>query len=474
MPITSATSSLVTALGGGSGIDMAALAANLATAQFASRTDRLTARSELIDRQISAASTIKSQLLQLTSALGERMRTGDLSPQPQVANTAVASASLVSGATPTGSYALEVLALASSQTLTSPALAASSTVVGSGTLTLRFGTVAGSSFTEDTAHAPVAITVPSGATLAEVAAAINGSGAGVSAYVANGADGAHLMLKGKDGAANGFILEAVETQGEEGLASLAWSPSSGDLRLLGSAGDARFRLDGLAMSSATNTVTQPAPGFNLTLRATNVDAPTRITFGDPGGAIAGFMQDFVTALNEVATTLNAAVDPKSGDLARDSGARALRQSLTQLAGAVIMPSALGTAPRALADLGLATERTGAFRLDATRLAATLQRDPAGVAAMFTTGLYGVYAMLDGISRKSTSLANPGSLGGSITRLTSQQAKLKEDLATIAEKQETLRASLAQRFAVADVRVGASHSTLSFLQQQINAWNAPRN
>jgi flagellar hook-associated protein 2 len=475
MPTTSATSSLVTALGGGSGIDMAALAANLATAQFASRTDRLSARSELLDRQISAASTIKSQLQQLTSALGERMRTGDLSPQPQVANSSVASASLVTAATPSGSYSLEVLALASSQTLTSPALAASSTVTGSGTLTLRFGTVAATSFTEDTAHAPVAIAIPSGATLAEVAAAINGSGAGISAYVANGADGAHLMLKGKDGAANGFILEAVETPGEEGLANLAWNPAAGDAaRLLGTAGDARFKLDGLAMSSATNVVTQPAPGFNLTLRATNIGTPTRITFGDPGSAISGFMQDFVTALNEVATTLGAAVDPKSGDLARDPGARALRQSLTQLAGTVIMPSAAGTAPRTLADLGLATERNGAFRLDATRLAATLQRDPAGVAAMFTTGLYGVYATLDGISRKSTSLANPASLGGSITRLTSQQAKVKEDLATIADKQETLRASLAQRFAVADVRVGASHSTLSFLQQQIDAWNAPRN
>jgi flagellar hook-associated protein 2 len=94
--------------------------------------------------------------------------------------------------------------------------------------------------------------------------------------------------------------------------------------------------------------------------------------------------------------------------------------------------------------------------------------------MFTTGLYGVYATLDGISRKATSLANPGSLGGSITRLTAQQTQVKEDLATIAEKQEALRANLAKRFAVTDVRVGASHSTLSFLQQQIDAWNAPRN
>jgi flagellar hook-associated protein 2 len=186
------------------------------------------------------------------------------------------------------------------------------------------------------------------------------------------------------------------------------------------------------------------------------------------------MQDFTGALNEVASALNAATDPKGGDLARDPGARALRQTLGRLAGSVVMPDAPGDAPRTLADLGLATNRDGTFRLDPARLAATLQRDPEAVAAMFTTGLYGVYATIDGLSRRATSLTNPGSLGGSITRYTEQRAKAAEDLAKIAEKQEVLRASLVQRFAVTDARVGASKATLSFLQNQIDAWNAPRN
>lgn len=474
METTSATSSLVTALGGGSGIDMAALAANLATAQFAARTDRLTARSDLLERQISAAGELKSQLLQLSTALGDRMRSGDLSAQPQVANPAVASAVLAGASAPSGSYSLEVLALASAQTLTAPPLASAAAPVGSGTLTLRFGTIAGGNFTEDSATTPVSIAIPSGAPLTEIATAINSAGTGVSAYVAKTTDGARLVLKGEDGAANGFILEAVETPGEEGLAALAWNPASSDpARLLGSAADARFKLDGLEMTSPGNTVVQPGPGFSLTLRATNPGAATRITFADPAAAITGFMQDFTAALNEIATALNAAVNPQSGDLARDSGARGLRQSLTRLAGSIIMPGASGDAPRTLADLGLATERDGTFRLDPARLAATLQRDPDGAAALFTTGLYGVYATIEGLARKATSLANPASLGGSITRFTTQQGDVKDDLAAIAEQQAELRASLSRRFAVADSRVGAAKSTLSFLQAQIDAWNAPR-
>ena len=469
---TSATQSLITSLGAGSGVDMAALAANLAAAQFAPRSDRLTARSETLDRQISAASEIKSQLLQLSSAIGDRIRSGSLSPQPQVNNPAVANARLATGGTPSGTYALEVLALASSQTLASPAVAGGAAVVGAGSLTLRFGTIAGTAFSEDTAHAPVSVTIPSGATLADVAAAINGSGSGITAYVASAADGAHLMLKGKDGAANAFVLEAAETPGEEGLAALAWNPAAGTTgRLLGTAGDARFKLDGLETTSPTNTIVHPAPGFDLTLKAVNPGAPTQIAFADPTSSIAGFMADLTAALNEVAGLLNTAADAKSGDLARDPGARALRQGLAQLAGSAVMPNAVATAPRTLADLGLATERNGTFRLDTTRLGATMARDPAGVAAMFTTGIYGVFASIDGLTRRATALGNPGSLGGSIARYTAQAAQTKDDLATIVEKQEALRASLASRFAVSDRRVGAARSTLSFLQNQIDSWNS---
>ena len=163
-----ATQSLVTALGGGSGIDMTALATNLANAQFASRIDRLTSRSEKLDRQISAASDLKSMLFSLATSLGDRVREGDLSPQPQIANGAVARATLSGNGQPTGTYSLEVLSLAQGQTISGPAYAAPTDPTGSGTLTLRFGTVSGGAFTEDTGHAAVDITIASGASTASL------------------------------------------------------------------------------------------------------------------------------------------------------------------------------------------------------------------------------------------------------------------------------------------------------------------
>ena len=462
------TTSLVTALGGGSGIDMAALANNLATAQFEGRNARLTERSDKLNTQISTASNIKSMMLALDTSLGNLVRSGDLARTPSIANSSVASASLSGTSQPQGSYSLEVTQLAGGQSLASGAFAASTTTVGSGTLTLRFGTVSGSSFSEDTGHAAVNIDVASGATLADVAKAINAKKAGVTAYVANTASGAQLVLKGAEGAANGFVIEAAEASGDPGLSNLAWSPGAGSGTLLATAQDSAFKVDGLDYTGKSNTVTDAIPGVKLQLGGTNAGAPTTVSFNNPTDSISETMRDFTDALNELMTAVNAATG-LGGDLANDGGARALKRSLASLAGTVVMPNATGTA-KTLADLGLKTQRDGTFALDTDRLAATMAADPEGVAAMFTNGVNGVYATINKLYRNTTSSTNTGSLGGSISRYTKQLTQITEDKGDLVTQQEALRARLASQFTVSETRIGTFKSTLTMIENQIAQWN----
>lgn len=468
-------SSIISQLNAGSGIDMAQLATNLAAAQFSMRSQQLTERSDLLTRQISVAGELRSQITVLANALGSRIRTGDLATQPVIANPAVATPVTQPGAAVGGSYSLEVEALARAQTLSSLAFAAPTTPTGSGQITLRFGATSAAGFTADAARQPVTIDIASGATLTDVAAAITASNAGVTAYVAQGADGARLVMKGVEGQQNGFIVEVAEAVGEPGLAQLAWNPSAGgDAGLLKSqSADARFQLDGVTMTSASNRTAQVAPGLSLQLAGTNLGNPTRISFTDPAQAISSAMADMVEALNEVAATVSQAMDPQTGELARDSGARALQRALSGLAGQIVMPNAAAGSVRTLADLGLSTERDGSFRLDTARLTATLERDPAGAAAMFTTGLYGVYATFDRIARSSSAASDPGSLGGSIARYERMSRQIGERVSDLTEKQDALRAQLFGRLSKADVRVSASQSTLAFLKAQVDAWNADR-
>jgi len=471
---TSTTSSIISTLGAGSGINMAQLAADLSAAQFAGRADRLAAKGELLGRQISSASTIKNGLSTLASSMGDRVRVGDLASSPKVANSAVATASAPSGTFGKGSYSLEVTQLAKRQVLAGPAVTAASDVVGAGTLTIRFGTV-GASFTADTTRDPLAITIPSGSTLTDISAAINSAGEGMSAYIAETVDGPRLVIKGPEGANSGFVVEATETAGEEGLAALAWEPVTGAAtNLLETAQNALFELDGLEMQSATNETAQIAPGLKLNLTGTNIGAPTQITFASPTSNIQTAMTDFVAALNEIAGALSQAMDPTSGDLRGDPGARALRQSFSRLTSETVMPNATGTAPRTLSDLGLKIERDGTFSIDSARLAKTLDSDPEGAAAMFTIGLYGVYGTIDKLARNASSTGNPGSLAGSIARYERMAKETTESTTELIDKQEALRVTMVSRFAKSEAQIAATQSTLTFLQQQIDAWNSSDN
>ncbi len=470
---TSATSSIITALGAGSGIDMAKLATDLAAAQYATRIDRLAAKSEKLEAQISAASEIKSMMLSLASSLGDRVRVGDLSAQPSVDSAGVASATLSGTSRPSGTFSLEVEQLARGQMLASGSFASRDAASGAGTITVRFGTVAAGSFAEDPAKASVDIVIAPGATLAETAQAITASGAGLTAYVSDTVDGARLVIKGPDGAASGFVLDVAEDTAEPGLSALAWQPGSATGTLLQDAQDARLKIDGLTQTSPSNTLTDAIPGVVLKLSGTNAGTPTTVRFADPSAAITGAMQDLTAALNEIAGVLNIATNPLGGDLARDSGARALRQSFSSLAGRIVMPGAAQGEARTLSDLGLKITRYGTFELDPERLAETLKRDPDGVAAMFTNGVTGVYATFDSLSRSVGSVGRPGSLASSLSNYTKELSQLGEDQAALAEDQEETRARLAARFAVSDSRIMGYQSTLSFLENQIAAWNADK-
>jgi Flagellar capping protein len=462
------TSSLVTALGGGSGIDMAALANNLATATFEARTAQLNSKSEQLATKVSTASNIRSMLLSLDTSLGNLVRTGSLSPAPSVANSSVATATLSGSSQPKGTFSLEVTKLASAQRVASNAYPAATSTVGAGTLTLRFGTVSGSSFTENTSRPAVDITVAPGATLNDVALAINAKNSGVTAYVANTASGAQLVMRGADGAESGFVLDAAEDPANPGLSNLAWTPGGSNGQLLASAQDAAFTIDGLQYTSKTNTATDAIPGVKLQLTSTNVGAPTTVSVSDPTSEIASSMQDFTDALNEVMSALNAATGI-GGDLATDSGVRTLKRSLMGLASSVVMPSATGAA-RTLADLGLSTQRDGSFTLDTARLSSTIAKDPDGVAAMFTNGVNGVYATYNKIYRAAVSSTNSGSLAGSITKYNKEITKISDNIADFAEQQEALRARLASQFTASETRIGILKSTQSMLENQIAAWN----
>ncbi len=475
-------SALATALGGGTGVDMTQLATNVADAEFAGQLANLATRNTALTTEISAATQLRSDLLALSGSLGTAVQSGSLSASPTVANAAVATASLPIGESgAASSYTLEVDSLASPQVLVSPTYASATATVGSGTLTIAGGTIANGSFTAGSASA-VAITIPSGATLSDVAAAINSSGAGVTAYLATTGTGVQLVLKGAQGAASAFTVSATQAAGDPGLSALAWDPSTGaSSRLAESAADAHYKLDGIAETSPGNTIPSAAPGLALQLTGTNAGNPTTITYSDPSSNIVSAMQSFTAALNGIVSELGTdmAGNPgasgsgtsSAGALRSDLAARSIQSRLQRLAGAVIMPGAAPGAPTTLADLGLSMNQNGSFTLNSAVLNKALQANPAAVAAMFTTGASGVYDSVFNLANGATSINQPGSLDYSITTYTTDQTNLATRQTAVTTRQSALRTHLISQYAATNAQVATNKSTLSYLQDQIASWNS---
>jgi flagellar hook-associated protein 2 len=473
--MTTAGSSIISALGAGSGVDFNRLAQDISAATFAAQRDQTTARRTALEAQVSAAAQLRGAITGLASALGDRVRNGDLAPRGELGNPAVARVSVPPGLSPRGTFSLEVTQLAQGQTLVSRPLASRDALVGEGTLTLRFGTVSGASFAADAARPAIDIAVTATDTLATLATRITqASGGQVQAYVATGPTGAQLVMKGREGAASGFVLEAAGAGGGAvagDLAYFGWNPAADSGELRTTARDATFRLDTVERTSPTNRVTDLPGGFTLDLAATNAGAPTSLSFGNSTAAISAVMNDLVTALNEIVGQLNQLAAPLGGRLGNDPGARELRRDLAGLAGREVMPGAAEGEPRTLGDLGLAINRDGTFRLDNAQLNRALETTPDAVAAMFTTGVSGVFATIDRFARENSLVTDPGTLGGSVQRFERQLAASDARLTRIAEQQEALRERLTRQFTASERRVSASQSTLAFLRQQVDIWSA---
>lgn len=467
--MTTTGSSIISALGAGSGVNFGALASDLSVATFAAQRDSVAANTAALEARISAAAELRGMVTSLAGALGSRLRAGDLAPRATLSNPAIASVGFTPGLTPRGNYTLEVTQLAGAQRLVLPPLASADDAVGEGTLTIRLGTVDGASFAEDTARPAITLDVTAGESLADLAQRITTtSGGAISAQVLSGTAGAQLVLTGAEGAANGFTLEAA---GTGALPALGWDPSSDAGQLRAGARDALFALNTVEMRSASNRVSGLPEGLTLQLAATNQGAPASLTFANDTGAITAVMGDLVEALNEIAGKLGEVGNPLGGELGNDPGTRQLRRELSRLAGEVVMPGAGAGEPRTLADLGVRLTRDGRFELDGARLNQAITQSPDAVAAMFTTGPSGVFATIDRMARNTSRLGDPATLGGSLARFERQLQSNNARLERIAEQQEQLRERLTRSFTASERRVAASQSTLTFIQQQVDIWSA---
>jgi flagellar hook-associated protein 2 len=457
--------SIAATLGAGSGIDIRALVDNLVNAQFSTKNAQLDSREETLTAQISAAGELKSAITGFSTALATLARGGTLSTQPTSSDTGILKASLLAGGSAADlSGTVTVQQIAQAQASHSGLFAAPTDTIGTGKLTLTFGsaTVTDKSMTGFQAGAgtPIDIDIVEGkGTLADIAAAINAKKAGVTASIVGDVNGSRLVLKSATGDSQAFTLAASDPS----LAAL--EVGVGKATIGTAAQDAIVVVDGVEVRRASNSISNLIPGVRLDLVSANLDRPVQLGASVPTDGLSQAVQDFVATYNQLKSILSAATDPKGGALRADPAARALSTELSRLVSTVLTSDASG--PRTLAEIGVATQRDGTLTVDATRLSSALSANPRAVEAMLSSGA-GLPAAMARIAQAASSTTN--GLGASEARYNALASDVSEQREKAIEAADTMRTRMTQQFASMDARVAAYRATQSFLEQQVDAWN----
>jgi flagellar hook-associated protein 2 len=276
-----------------------------------------------------------------------------------------------------GNYSLSVQQLASSQSVASTAWPASTSVVGSGTLRIELGTwgAGQTSFTGNPDKTAIDVTIAPSDTLAEVRDKINAAKAGVMATLVTDASGSRLVMSSTDtGAANAFRVTATDDDGNNtdtsGLSSLVFDTATKNSTQTQAGVNSIATVNGLSVSSASNTLSTVLQGVTLTLNKVSA-TPVSLTVASDSTSIQKSITDFATAYNALNSyladqTKYDAGTKTAGLLQGDSGTNSLRSAMRQIVGSTGTNDGLF---HRLAEVGLQPQADGSLATDSAKLSA---------------------------------------------------------------------------------------------------------
>lgn len=383
----------------GSGLDVNGIVTSLMGIEQKPLT-AVTKQKSAYQSQISAYGSLKSSLSTFQNAVGALSSEAKFKAQmANSSNTSVFTATSNGSAT-LGNYAVTVSQLAKPQKLSVSGFADIGDVVGTGTMTISFGTYAtvGNTFTPNAAKSDVAITIDSSNnTLAGVRDAINAANASVSATIVNDGTSNNLVITSKDtGEVNGLKISTIDSDGNNtdvlGLSQLAYDPtatagSGKNLTQLQAAKNAILDIDGIAVLKASNTVTDAISGITLNLLATSaVGVSANLDVATNKDAIKSSVTAFVDAYNQLDTTLRnlTKADPagkSSGPLVGDATARSAINQIKAVMSKTISSSG---SLNSLSQIGVAFQRDGKLALDSSKLDVAITTNFSDIAGLFAT------------------------------------------------------------------------------------------
>jgi len=374
--------------------------------------------------------------------------------------------------------------------------ASSATVVGSGTLNISVGTPSYSgdatsgSYTGFSAVAGKTASITlnsSNNTVSGVRDAINAANVGVTASLVIDGSQTRLLVTADDtGAATAISITSSDAElsqlqhGYTGGGSPAFVSNMTEAR---SPADASFKLNGLSLTNASNTITGLVDGLDFTLQNVTTGAESIVISKDTT-AIESKVQSFVDAYNNYQTTLSSLMDYQdaAGALAGDSTARRIQTAIrAQTTGTLSLSNNAFTS---VSDLGITSDRYGKLSMKSSDFQAALTKNAADLQTFFsgataTTGLSDnteATGLADLLRASIDTYVNStsGMLISRENRIDNAIDDIADDRLDVIARMESLEQRYTKQFTAMDTLVGRLQGTSDFLTNQMDAIKAAAN
>lgn len=445
------TSSTITALGVGSGLDLNGLLSQIQANENQALVP-ITNKQKSYQTQISAYGTLQNALSAFQDAANAL---GSASAFQPVKSTVSGSAltATADNTTPPGDYQINVTQLAQASSVATLGVADDTASLGAGSI----------NFTLANGHTMSVAISAGGSDLRSIRDAINAQNGGVNASIINDGSGAPYRL----------VLRASNTGTAAAVSNVQFSGAlasslSLDTTTQQAGQNAQFSVNGIAIQSANNQIDDAIQGVTLNL---NQVGSSTLQVARDTDAITSTVQGFVDSYNALVKVIGGftSYDPTTqtaGVLLGDSTVRSVQSQLRGvLTGAVNNGGSLKT----LTDVGITVQLDGTLQLDTNQLG---QIEAGNLPALqqFFAGSGAANQGMGGLV--NTAVGQMTGVGGLISGATdSLNASIKSLQQQYDNTQDRINATMAtykQQFSQLDGLIASMNATSTYLTQQFDA------
>ena len=426
----------ITAPGLGSGLNVNSIVSQLVAVEQQPAAQRLDRREGDLQARLSAFGVVKSAISSLQDSLVALSNVSGFQAKTSQSSNGDAATVSVSNAAAVGSYSLDVTQLASAHSLVSdstvPAaqFTASTDVAGTGSITFNFGTTDYDPkkdkytlpFVPNLDKAAQSVQISDGS-LAGIRDAVNDADIGVTASIVF--DGTHYRLaftSVDSGAANSLEITISDDDGNNddasGLSLFSFNSTSNNMLQTQAAQDAMVSINGIEISSDSNTLKNNIEGMTLNLLSTG---SSTLAVSKDTSVISTNIEKFVEQHNNLIKTINDLSDYNAetntaGVLTGDALLRTLDSQFRRILSTPVtgVPEEFSI----LANIGITRSTTdGTLVVDSSKLSDAIRDNADAITGLFAA--YGTAAdsLIDVTSSTESTLG--GQYAVNVTQLATQ-------------------------------------------------------